>query len=535
MYECKNCGGELRFDIGSQKLICSFCDSRFEPDEYEKEYFAEADEYELNILHCPSCGGEIATTNLSAIEYCPYCGRAVIPETVKATQNKPDLIAPFTVTKEEAKAAYKKYVRKNRLAPSVLKNEEFLEGFQGMYLPFWSYDVSFSNKPNFEFKVKSTKGDYTYTDTYALTGDMDAGYEGITYDASSYFDDVIGQSIVPFDQSKARPFNPSYMFGFYGEVQDVKPTVYEQEALATANRSLFENFEKAFPGESIDFPVKSRDRQNAFGAEIKDTKNVMFPIWFLTWRNRNNVAYAVVNGQNGKTYADVPISPMKIALLALLLAIPVFGILYFGLPTLSIYTMLLIASVIGVISVYMSGKMADQIYDQTERINKKKPFVRESKVNANGVSSPIDLTDSEVKTGKILQKIGELFFYFVFILLLFGSSAITVIAYINGMQRRTQRSIGYVVVLIATVIIFYRAMKRKEERVASLIRSAGALIGIAVAGAVHLWNPADDFYYYIAAMIVGAGIIWSLACLVRQYNSLATHPDPYFFKGRKAK
>ena len=532
MYECKNCGGELRFDIGSQKLICQFCDSSFEPGEYEKEYFAENDEYELNVLHCPSCGGEIATTNLSAIEYCPYCGRAVVPETVKATQNKPDLIAPFTVSKDEAKQAYKKYVGKNWLAPSILKKEDFLEGFQGMYLPFWSYDVAFTDRPNFEFKTKSQRGNYTYTDTYALTGDMNAGFEGITYDASSFFDDVIGQSIVPFDQKAARPFNPSYMFGFYGELQDVPSTVYEQEALATANRQLFRSFEDAFPGESIDFPSKSRDRQMAFDAKIKNTKNIMLPIWFLTWRNKNNVAYAVVNGQNGKTYADVPVSPVKIALLALLLTVPVFGILYFGLPTLSIYTMLLIASVIGVISLYLSGKMEDQILEQTERINKKKPFVRGSKVNSKGISSPIDFESKSSGGKKILSKLGSILFYIVFMMLLCGSSVVTFIGFLNGMQRRSQRSIGYVVVIIATVILFSKIWKHKEGRKTALIQSAGALAGIAVAGAVHLWNPPDDFYYYIAGVIVAAGIIWSLVCLVRQYNTLATHPDPYFFKGR---
>ncbi len=535
MYECKNCGGELRFEIGSQKLHCLFCDSLFEPEEYDKEYFAKNSEYELNILQCPSCGGEVTTTNLSAIEYCPYCGRAVIPETVKATQNKPDLIAPFTVTKEEAKQAYKKYVGRNWLAPSILKKDDFLEGFQGMYLPFWSYDVSFTKSPRLEFKEKTQRGNYTYTDTYALTGDMDAGFEGITYDASSYFDDVIGQSIVPFDQGSARPFNPSYMFGFYGEVQDVKPTVYEQEAIETANRSVFNSFKEAFPKEPVDFPVKSRDRMNAFGAEIKDTKNIMLPIWFLTWRNRKNVAYAVVNGQNGKIYADVPISPAKIALFALLLAVPIFAVLYFGLPTLSIYTMLLIASIIGVISVYISGKMAGQIYEQKERINKKKPFVRESKVDADGRSLPIDITTAGDTGKKILSKLGGIMFYLVFIVMFFGSSVISVFSMLSGMQRRSQRSVLYMAVFIALLIFFTKIWKQKESRKGALISSIGAIAGIFIAGAMHLINPPDDFYYYIAGIAVAVGIIWSLICLVRQYNNLATHPDPYFFSSREKK
>ena len=60
MYECRNCGGELRFDIPSQKLKCSHCDGVFDPDSYDRDLFAEADKFEVNVFRCPNCGGEIS-------------------------------------------------------------------------------------------------------------------------------------------------------------------------------------------------------------------------------------------------------------------------------------------------------------------------------------------------------------------------------------------------------------------------------------------------------------------------------------------
>ena len=41
MYECPNCGGDLRFDIPSQMLKCEHCDTTYDPYSVEKEQDAE--------------------------------------------------------------------------------------------------------------------------------------------------------------------------------------------------------------------------------------------------------------------------------------------------------------------------------------------------------------------------------------------------------------------------------------------------------------------------------------------------------------
>ena len=41
MYECPNCGGELRFDIASQKLICAHCKKTTEYTDLKEESAAK--------------------------------------------------------------------------------------------------------------------------------------------------------------------------------------------------------------------------------------------------------------------------------------------------------------------------------------------------------------------------------------------------------------------------------------------------------------------------------------------------------------
>ena len=48
-----------------------------------------------------------------------------------------------------------------------------------------------------------------------------------------------------------------------------------------------------------------------FRTNINVTRSAMFPVWFMSYRNKDRVAYATVNGQTGKVSADIPMSVPK--------------------------------------------------------------------------------------------------------------------------------------------------------------------------------------------------------------------------------
>ena len=51
MYECPNCGGDLRFDIATKKLSCAFCNAKFDPyDDIKENKAEEHEEYEVTVL-----------------------------------------------------------------------------------------------------------------------------------------------------------------------------------------------------------------------------------------------------------------------------------------------------------------------------------------------------------------------------------------------------------------------------------------------------------------------------------------------------
>jgi len=79
MIYCPGCGQGLRFDIETQKMLCDFCGGSYDPAD-AAEFNKNADgkqNTEAYIYTCPSCGGELSTTDKTdAIGFCPYCGGA---------------------------------------------------------------------------------------------------------------------------------------------------------------------------------------------------------------------------------------------------------------------------------------------------------------------------------------------------------------------------------------------------------------------------------------------------------------------------
>ena len=54
MFACKNCGGNIIYDIKSQKLVCKKCSSSFAPESVTKENDSvDYDYFETTVFTCP--------------------------------------------------------------------------------------------------------------------------------------------------------------------------------------------------------------------------------------------------------------------------------------------------------------------------------------------------------------------------------------------------------------------------------------------------------------------------------------------------
>ncbi|MBQ8627472.1 MAG: hypothetical protein IJ419_15110 [Agathobacter sp.] len=400
MFACPNCGGNLKFDIPSQQLACEYCQTQADPyafDDKAEGSFEKLD-YEVTVFSCPQCGGEIVSTDTSAAEFCTFCGASTILHSRLRNEKRPNYIIPFKQTKEDCKKAYSDMMKKAIFAPDALKNPKHIDSFRGIYMPYWAFYVTQQSPFSLNGSRSRRRGDYIITDHFNLKGDINAYYKGLSYDASSSFDDKISEKIAPYDVKGMKAFTPAFLSGFYADTADVSSEEYriQAENLATENSIKRIHSTPEFAGVEI----KGSLGPSALNTQTKEVDSTMFPVWFLSYRNAGRVAYATVNGQTGKVVTDLPVDVRKYLTGSLLLALPIFillNLLFTFMPS----TLLIITTIIAAISMV--------IYFCELGAIKKKEHLENKKTDIGLVTAIIALVLGIGIT--ILNPVSDLFYY----------------------------------------------------------------------------------------------------------------------------
>ena len=351
---CKTCGAELFFDIRSGLLKCDYCGSTFKPSDYDwkpnedQAQAAAGDEVieqaltedeiaaaqaagmtdaqaaaaaagaaatddsteDLVVYKCPNCGAEVITSKDTAATTCVYCNRAITLEGNLAGQFRPDYVVPFTKTKEDAQAAYKKLVHSTRLAPRAFTDSRNLKKIRGMYVPFWLY--SFSGESSMEFGATKLRtwivGDMQYTETtnYHISEAHAGEFSQIPEDGLKSLDNTLMDSIEPFDLSKAEPFHPGYLAGFYAQRWDESAGQNEMRAKNRA-RDVLQAHTRV--GASNYGTLTVQSEQYSWRGEKAEI--AMLPIWMMYTQYRGKDYIFGMNGQTGKLIGKIPMSAGK--------------------------------------------------------------------------------------------------------------------------------------------------------------------------------------------------------------------------------
>ena len=201
-----------------------------------------------------------------------------------------------------------------------------MERFVGFYLPYWLYNFAFHEKLQLEGRKQYQSGNYSIKEDYALSGFLQGEVDGIPFDASLRFDDNISGVIAPFSKEKMQEFSPNYLLGFYSEISDTEEQSYVGEAFAFLGEEVGRELMGENGFHSPDILLKKPFYPDAIEKTVS-VDRAMFPIWFLSYKKGDRIAYAVVNGETGKIYCDIPIEERKFYQASFLLAIPIFIVL----------------------------------------------------------------------------------------------------------------------------------------------------------------------------------------------------------------
>lgn len=467
MYECPNCGGNLKFDIKSQLLKCDYCLTTKDPYEVTKEKDAEEKgAFDVTVFTCPQCGGEILSTDTSAAEFCSFCGASTILDSRISKEKRPARIIPFQITKEDCKKAYMKRMKLAFFAPDELKQEKYIDGFRGIYMPYWVYNLYQKGEVRLNGEKSYRRGDYIYTDHYELSGNIDAEYRHLPFDASSSFDDNISERIAPYNFLEEKDFTPSFLSGFYADTADVENSVYRNEAEDLANDASLKKIRKDPVFKDLTIPHekgKNHPLSSRLNTLCDTPERVLYPVWFMSYRRNDRVAYATVNGQTGKIMAEIPVDIKKYVYSTLILAILLFFLLnvFF---TITASFALSLSVLLSIVTLFIYAVESAQI------------------------------------SGKDKRKGDKGYLYML------KARAIKK----DGSQAKPKKK---------------KEGKKNSDNFPGFLGSA---LSIIMALFIQKVDPVSDIWYYTGALLAFFGILFTMADIIKKYNLLATRSLPQF-------
>ena len=351
-YKCPCCCGPLQFDTDSQKMKCPYCDNEFDAetlkanDDILKEEKPDMMDWssqpgnewmqgELDgqkVYLCKSCGGQIICDDTTGATDCPYCGSPVVLVGQFAGDKRPDLIIPFKLDKEAAKAGFKQHLQKKRLLPKQFRKDSYIDEIKGVYVPFWLFGAE-ADAQAYYHATKVTcwsDSDYNYTKTshFRLFRSGSLSFDRVPVDGSSKMADDLMESIEPYYAQDEVPFQTAYLSGYIADKYDVDSDASIGRANDRIKKSTLDQMATTATGYTTVTP------ENA-SVQFKNSsvRYALYPVWLLTAKWNGEIYNFAMNGQTGKFVGNLPIDKGAYwrwtGLIALIATIIAFGVSWF--------------------------------------------------------------------------------------------------------------------------------------------------------------------------------------------------------------
>lgn len=348
-YKCPNCGADMAFNTESGMLHCDSCgrsddiekmaggrtsggevtfdmdgeDERIAGEAFEMDYEDTSTEDEpgshntfegdeAHQYHCNNCGAVLITDSQTTATTCSFCGAGVALGDRLSGSLAPAKVIPFSISKEQAQAAFVKWCRKGLLTPKDFMTGDRIKNITGLYVPFWLYDINGRGEAEaICTRVRTyTRGDWIYTQTkyYAVYRKVDLNYLRIPVDASKKMDDALMDKLEPYDYNNLKDFNIPYLVGYIAEKYD-----FDGNQLLPRVKDRVASYVDSYIRSTITGYSTVSIQRKDINLRQKKADYTLMPVWMVCYDYKKAEHNFAMNGQTGKIVGKPPLSPGKVA------------------------------------------------------------------------------------------------------------------------------------------------------------------------------------------------------------------------------
>ncbi|AST94160.1 MULTISPECIES: TFIIB-type zinc ribbon-containing protein [Sutcliffiella] len=312
-YKCPNCGDDMVFNSETGTLSCGACGRQDNIEDFSEENIITTfEEDEAKEYHCENCGAVLITEAETAATTCSFCGAGVVLADRVSGTLAPAMVIPFSISKEQAGAAFKKWCRNGLLTPKDFMTANRIKNITGMYVPFWIYDLNSKVQVSaVGTKVRTyTKGEYIYTETkfYDVYRDINLDYLKIPVDASTKMNDELMDKLEPFPYDQLKEFKTPYLAGYIAEKYN-----YDDKELLPRAKDKIDGYIESYIKSSVSGYATVNYKRKDINVKKVHSSYVLLPVWMVYYDYNKTEHIFAMNGQTGKVVGKPPISKGKVA------------------------------------------------------------------------------------------------------------------------------------------------------------------------------------------------------------------------------
>jgi LSD1 subclass zinc finger protein len=364
-FKCPQCGATTRYNVEAGGVACGHCGYTAQIKSQIVGRQAEQFEFTLETLEqssqgwgvsrkelsCASCGANLTLPEGALSVTCAFCAsNKVNIHTAPSDVLRPRHLIPFKLKPAEVKDRAQQWLGKGWFHPSELAAASVIDRFNGIYLPFWTFDSKIVSlwkaEVGYEHQERyynsSTKSWQTRTVIRWRweNGRVTLHINDLLITGSSNASRLILQRLYPFNLSELCAYEPGFLAGWQAQAYDISlPEAWEEGKAVMRERAKTACRDSIKSGHVRNFSMTAD-----FEGEL--WRYILLPVYLAAYRFEEKVYQVMVNGQTGQVAGQKPVAWWKIWLAVSGLLAPGLLLGLIGLP-------LLLAGGIGIIPLFV--------------------------------------------------------------------------------------------------------------------------------------------------------------------------------------
>ena len=329
---CPHCGGsDIATDAKAGKLKCNYCQTVFDAKSANEAGGVEGMKGEtrglgaediipgddiVKTFKCPACGAEVVLNTEESLSASSHWCRHIFSANEQISNGAvPDLVLPFSMTREEAEKKIRELVEpKMDSLDGEFKAAFKPEDVRGVYFPYMIVDVNAHSTSDGEAEKTVEQKSYPpyKVDEYFISRDFDVLVDDLTVESSSsrlnqdtYVNsNNIINAILPFDTENAVVWNANYLRGFASEKRTVNiNNLKEIVALQSGDIARKKARESA-----ADYDRGIHWEHEHLGIKGTKWKAAYLPVWLYSYKGTKDarIYYIAINARTGETVGCLP-------------------------------------------------------------------------------------------------------------------------------------------------------------------------------------------------------------------------------------